>query len=193
MDTIVYPFRRNFLHALYILAGLMALPAGLPFLCGCFPLGWMMAAALQEGKFFTPEAGYGLVWIGLCAMCAVAFSIFPLSIFIIVLGAARQEAILTSETFAFGLHGLTKTLRLSEIVRVSIRYYYPFNLYPWGVNLVDSSGHVLFMPIARWAAFKIDNNIFNYRKMLGDILQRIPATALVDDGVRTFIATGDFR
>jgi hypothetical protein len=193
METIVYPFRRNFMHTMYILAGIMALPAGLPFLCGCFPLGWMMTAALLEGKFFVPEAGYGLVWIGMCAMCAVTFLIFPLSIFIIVLGAARQEAILTAETFTFGIHGLTRTIRLSEIVRVSIRYYHPFTFYPWGVDLVDSSGRVLFIPVARWAVFKFDNNIFDFRKMLGDILQRIPATAAVDEGVRTFIATGDFR
>ena len=52
MDRIVYPFRRTFLHTLYILAGIMGLAVGLPFYCGCLPLGWMMAAALQEDQFF---------------------------------------------------------------------------------------------------------------------------------------------
>lgn len=119
---------------------------------------------------------------GMCGICAVSLSIIPLSVFLIVVGAARLDAVLTSETFTFGLHGWIKTLRLCEIVRGSIRYYYPFIFYSWGVHLTDSSGRVLFMPIGRWAAFKFDYNIFDYRKMPGDILARLPTTAAVEEG-----------
>jgi hypothetical protein len=177
---------------LYILAGIMGLAVGLPFYCGCLPLGWMMAAALQEGQFFYNDNGGVLLWIGMCGICAVSLSIVPLSIFIIVLGAARHEAILTSETFTFGLHGWTRTLRLSEIVRVSVRYYYPFNLYPWGVNLTNTNGRIIFIPIARWAMLKVDNNIFDYRKMLSDILQRLPSTAAVEEGVTNIYRLREF-
>jgi hypothetical protein len=192
MDRIVYPFRRTFMHTLYILSGIMALASGLPFYCGCLPLGWMMATALQEGKFFYNEGGGVLLWIGICGICAISLSIVPLSIFIIVLGSARHEAVLTSDSFTFGLKGWTRTLQLSEIARVSIRYYYPFHLYPWGVHITDRNGRIIFMPIARWATLNFDNNIFDYRKMLSDLLQRLPVTAVVDEGVRTFIATGKF-
>jgi hypothetical protein len=47
--------------------------------------------------------------------------------------------------------------------------------------------------LPRWAMLKVDNNIFDYRKMLSDILQRLPSTAAVEEGVRTFIHTGNFE
>jgi hypothetical protein len=107
--------------------------------------------------------------------------------------SSSYHSVLTTDTFTFGLHGWEKTLQLSEIVRVSIRYYDPFKLYPWGGNITDSNGRIIFMPIARWALLNYDNNIFDYRKMLIDLLQLLPATAVVEDGVSTFLNTGNFK
>ncbi len=181
------------MHALYVVSGILVLISGLPFLCASVLTGASAVNGFQSGELLNADDGW-LILPVMLAVCAAGPVLCLMGGLLIYLANISYEAALTSEIISFGPVGRVKTLRLFQITHVLIDSSWPkgFPLYPWKLVIKDSQGQQIQMPVARWAWLKFSNNIFDYKAMLGDLLQRLPATTVVDEAVKNFSITGYF-
>ncbi|MBN2003917.1 MAG: hypothetical protein JXA21_11225 [Anaerolineae bacterium] len=189
MERIVYPFRRTPMNTLAILAGVIGFVSGVPFLClSLFSIS-SLVAMFQSGEFFnSSDPLMALIGIGSAAIAGPVLCL--VGAFAIYRGSVPYDAVLTPETFTFGPRGFTRTLRLSEIVKVSISFH-PFSkTYAWGVNIEDSRCRRIRLPIARRVATATGEYMFDYPAIVRDLLQRLPAGTVVDDNTKNFAMTG---
>ncbi len=192
MEKIVYQYRRTTLETMRAVFGIGVLIL-IPFFLCCIVFGiWGSShtvGPLAGNRYFSEDI-FGLLapYLLTAIVCLIAGPI------LVYTGAVPREAALTSETFSYGYRGRTKTLRLAEIVRVSLISKPRWRHHYWTVAIEDSHQKRIGFPIQvkTWTSAEVGDNVFDYRAMLGDLLQRLPATAVVDESVENFVATGSF-
>jgi len=189
MEPIIYPYRRTSLETLRIAGGVWLLLLIPVFLC-CIAFSlWAPSHSPVTGVRGSEEIE-GLLLPSLLSLF-MGLIVGPL---MLSLNLVPREATLTSEAFSYGYRGRVKTLQLAEIVSVAVTSRPRWRHYYWTVTIEDSRQKRirLVVQVKTWTTAEVGDSIFDYRVMLRDLLQRLPAAAAVDEPVKNFVATGSF-
>lgn len=200
MDRIVYPFHRTYMDTIYVVTSIIVtIIVGLP---ACF--GGIFYALAMVG-FASGNFSGGIGWRDLIAaglmgavLCVTGLTVCLVDISRIYFGSIPYEAVLTSKTFSSGPQGRTKTLQLSEITSISARFTWLIRNIRvarphWTVTIIDThQQQIQLLVVSALLTRKVLENKFDYRTMLRDFQQRLPAIVTIDGNVKNFIATGEF-
>lgn len=182
MESITYPYREN---TFGLIAGVMLLCLALLLLC----LFVMLSGLLLLNPSNASAAPRGLQnWLVLAGIGGFGLLLAIAGGAAVYASRRKMEAVLTPETFTYGPHGRSTTLRLAEITRITAKTWYWSEDLDWVVTIESSTGQkISFAP--RSLLFRRPYwSRYDYQAILRDLLPRLSATAQVDASVHNYVA-----